>query len=584
MNTRILVIDDNCSIHEDFRKVFGGLYHEGSAEIEAAFFGDKLPEIVPPDFHVDYALQGADGVEVFHAAHASGAPHAVAFLDVRMPPGMDGIETAQRLWEIDPDLQIVICSAYTDYSWEEMAARLGYQDRLLILKKPFAGIEVLQLACALTSKWELRRQANLRLQEVEQQVEIRTAALVATNDRLEAEIEQRKSAEEQLLRSQRLESVGALASGIAHDLNNLLSPIMMSAQLLEDDTLRPEQEALLDMIETATVRAAKIVSQLLTFARGTADERTVLQAGSLLRDMSKIISETFPPGIQVQCHISPEVRLLHGNPTQLHQVLMNLCVNARDAMPDGGTIRLEADNFIADESYASAHPDAHAGRYVLLRVSDTGPGIPMAIRGRIFEPFFTTKEPGRGTGLGLSTVNGIVRNHGGFVEVKSAPDQGTTFLIYLPAALAHDAAPASAPEAAAPAGRGELVLVVDDESVIREATAATLIRHGYRAITAGDGAEAITTYAQYASQIDLVLTDVQMPFVDGLAFTRALKNITPQIRVVLTTGSSDEGRLREFHSLGVYDLLPKPFHAAQLLTTLQRALSRQAGQKATAAT
>lgn len=565
MKHRILVVDDNESVRRDFQKVLGGADGDGFAQVSAAFFGEIPPPALQPSFEVDYLTQGLDAVDLFRQAYENGAPHSVAFVDVRMPPGIDGLETATRLWQIDSTLQVVICSAYADYSWEEMIARLGYRDRLLILKKPFAGIEVLQLACALTEKWELARQAAQYLKQVDQQIAVRTNALIAANER-------RKSAEEQLLRAQRLENIGALASGIAHDLNNLLSPILMSTQLLDDGTLPPEQEVLRETIQTAAERAAKIIMQMLAFARGTANEYAALKPDNILREIVQIARETFPSGISVRFQSSPDLPLLRGNTTQLHQVLMNLCVNARDAMPSGGSLLLSAETFTVDKTYASGHPNAEPGDYVLLRVSDTGSGIPEEIREKIFEPFFTTKGPEKGTGLGLSTTVGIVRNHGGFLDVKSVLGQGTTFSIYLPIDPESETIQEPPKAALPPRGNGELILVVDDEKAIRETTAAMLKRHGYRAMTASDGAEAITVLAQGACKFHAVLTDVHMPVLDGPTFVRVLKNMTPHVPVLLITGSAGDTFTQEFKSLGIYEILPKPYRSEQLLTLLHETL------------
>ncbi len=575
MNHRILVIDDNPAIHDDFRKVLGGATGTAFAATEAAFFGDAPPVKLRPEFSVDFASQGLEAVEFFRAAHASGAPHAVAFVDVRMPPGMDGLETAARLWEIDAELQVVVCTAYTDYSWQETVGKLAHCDRLLILKKPFAGVEVLQLACALTEKWRLARLSARHLDQVEREVTARTTDLLAANTQLGTEINQRKSAEEQLLRSQRLESIGTLASGIAHDLNNLLSPIMMGTQLLQDGTLRPDQESLLETIQTAIGRGARIVAQMMTFAKGSTEDRTSLHAGLLIREIATIAGETFPQNIHVQYHTAADLWMLSGNATQLHQVLMNLCVNARDAMPLGGIIRLEAVNFPVDESYAGGHAKLRPGEYVRLRVTDTGPGIPEEIRDKIFEPFFSTKAPGKGTGLGLSTAAGIASHHDGVLEVKSAPGEGATFSLYLPADPKNESTVDRPQTSRPPRGHGELILVVDDERPFRDLIGETLIRHGYRVLIATDGADAITKYVQSERMIAAVLTDVRMPIVDGQAFSRALKNITPDLPIVLMTGSITNERLREFDALGVRGVLPKPFHSEQLLRMIHVTLLPQ---------
>jgi signal transduction histidine kinase/ActR/RegA family two-component response regulator len=496
----------------------------------------------------------------------------MAFVDVRMPPGMDGIETAEALWQLSPELQVVICTAYSDYSWQEMIHRLGNRDRLLVLKKPFAAVEALQLACALCEKWKLTQQAHDRLASTERIVGERTRELRETNQRLEMEMQQRKEAEAHLLRAQRLESIGTLASGIAHDLNNMLSPILMSVGLLRLD-FPDESHKMISTIEDCALRAAGMVKQVLTFARGIEGERLPLQPKELVREMEKIVAKTFPRQISLESHIPADLSLIEGDSTQLHQVLLNLCVNARDAMPDGGVLRIEGDDFTVDENYASMTPDARIGPYVRLRVSDTGCGIPAHIVDKIFDPFFTTKPLGKGTGLGLSTVIGIVKSHEGFLNVRSELGKGTTFEIFLPAVLF--GAPSSTPqmEEASPEGNGQLILVVDDESSIRDVTRSMLTHHGYRTLGAADGAEALSIYARETDHIDAVLTDVMMPVVDGVALCRALKRMDPGVRIIAATGSQEAGWKKELQAMDIRPILGKPFTAAALLAALDESLS-----------
>jgi len=565
-NHRILVIDDNRAIHDDFRKILCPT-RDGMDLAEAEFFHEPAPIPTQPEFEIDSAFQGEEGVAAVRRALAEGRPYAMAFVDVRMPPGIDGIETVELLWRLCPELQVVICTAHSDYSWEEMISHLEHRDRLLILKKPFASVEALQLACALCEKWKLTQEARDRLAETEHTVEERTRELCEANVRLQAEMEHRKQAEAHLLRAQRLESIGTLASGIAHDLNNMLSPILMSAELLRMQ-LPAEFLDLVSMIESAGTRAAGVVKQVLTFARGIEGERLPLQPKRLIREMEKIIAETFPRLVRLESRVPGDLALIEGDSTQLHQVLLNLCVNARDAMPQGGTLRIEADNFMADEQFASMTPGARIGSYVVLRVSDTGSGIPPHLIEKIFDPFFTTKEVGKGTGLGLSTVVGIVRSHEGFLDVRSEPGKGTTFEIFLPVAL--DGLPfvPKKDEAVSPAGHGELILVVDDESAIRAATQSVLAQNGYRTLCAADGVEALAIFAGQIDQIDAVLTDVMMPLMDGVALCRALKRMKPEVRVIATTGSGDDGRFQELHSLHIARILSKPFTTGSLLGAL----------------
>lgn len=568
-NKRILVIDDNRAIHDDFRKIFcpdGGTIDAAEAE----FFSEAPVSNAHPVFDIDSAYQGEEGIAALKLAVEQGRPYAMAFVDVRMPPGIDGIETIARLWQISSELQVVVCTAHSDYSWQEMVARLGNRDRLLVLKKPFAAIEALQLASALTEKWELTRQAKERLTETERIVAERTAELQDTNGKLRAEIQHRELVEAQLLRAQRLESIGTLASGIAHDLNNMLGPILMGAQLLHDGSLDPKDEPIIATIEENAQRAADVVKQVLTFARGMEGERAPLDVSHLIRDMRKIMGETFPKTITLRVECNKGLAPVNGDATQLHQVLLNLCVNARDAMPDGGALTIEASNFEVDQNYASMTPEAHTGRYVLVRVSDTGCGIPREVLDKIFDPFFTTKPIGKGTGLGLSTVAGIVRGHGGFINVSSHLGKGTVFEIFLPAST--DCAsldPSPAPKSA-PRGHGELVLIVDDESTVREVTATILRENGYQTLLAADGSEALSIYAERTGEINAVLTDLIMPFVDGVALCRALRKMDPVVKLIASTG--EETRRAELNSLHVQGFLSKPFGTETLLVTLREAL------------
>ena len=574
-NNRILLIDDNRGIHNDFRKIFhADVSKRRSDEFEDEFFGKESRASIQPPFDLESAYQGEDGLAQFTVAAENDDPFAIAFVDVRMPPGIDGIETTKRLWEIDPDVQIVICTAYSDYSWQQMTERLGMSDRLLVLRKPFTSIEVLQTACALSTKWALTRQARTHLEETRGAVEERTQELRASNERLEGEILQREQTEKHLLRSQRLESIGTLAGGIAHDLNNLISPILLSAQLLSPTTTEKMHEELVSIVINCAERASGIIKQLLTFARGIDGERIPLQLRFLIQEIEQIASETFPRLITIRTSVAADLRTIEGDATPLQQVLMNLCVNARDAMPDGGSLRISAENVEVDEAYASMVVAARPGTYVRLRVADTGIGIPEEQINKIFDPFFTTKPIGKGSGLGLSSVSGIVKSHGGFLEVDSKPGKGTTFDVFLPAASAdaHCAPPESASEEI-PSGSGQLILVVDDESDIRIVMQATLTRHGYSVITAEGGTEALTIYAERSREIAAVVTDLIMPVVDGVALCRALRRINPACRIIMSTGEGEHHRQAELSSLRLCSMLNKPFTANTLMATVGRVLA-----------
>jgi len=833
-NRRILVIDDNQAIHDDFRKILCESDDSEDAALQAAearIFGTPAAML----FEIDTASQGEEGLKMVEKALAEGRPYAMAFVDVRMPPGWDGIETTQRIWQICPDLQVVICTAFSDCSLSEMQEQLNPQDRLMVLKKPFDTIEILQMANALTQKWLRLQESKVEFGDLHQMVSARTRELeesqaaavsmmadavrhrekaeqayeelkremterrmleekfreqaslldkaqdailahdlehritywnkgaerlygwsaqevaggsvaellykdpeafqraseqviqtgewvgelhqkgkdgrslvivghwtlvrdaagqpksvlaintditgrkktdealkmqgrvlesmaegvtvcdedgiiVFSNDSCNTmygydsgeligqhyavirnlpqaegrqamddlfcvlrekgawmgemnsrkkdgaafitrsrisvleidgvrsfvavveDITEKKNMEAQFLRSQRMESIGRLASGIAHDMNNILTPIFISSFMLRRKMPPEEFEKMLANIESNAQRGADLIKQLLTVNCDISGQRHVVQTNDLASDMMKIMSGTFPKNITLSATMPEDVWPVIGDPTQLHQVLLNLCVNARDAMPAGGILKLTTENTRLDENFAAMNVDAVPGPYVRIRVSDTGEGIPADVIDKIFDPFFTTKETGKGTGLGLSTVLGIVKSHQGFVNLRSRVSEGSTFEVYLPAAPDAVAAAAAAPTMQAPRGQGEMILVVDDEEIIREVVQKTLLAHGYRVLTAGDGTEAIAQFSQHRGEVKAVLTDIMMPFMDGVTLSRTLKKMDPTIQIIATSGmGSAKGRQDKaaaLASLQINTFLNKPYSANEILTAI----------------
>jgi PAS domain S-box-containing protein len=586
-------------------------------------------------------------------------------------------------------LQIVICTAYSDYSWNGMLARLGNNDQLVILKKPFDTMEVLQLANALTEKWRLHQQAALQLDQLEKLVQQRTSDLYATNESLQTEIVVRKDAqarireqarmldlahdaihvrdldghisywnksaerlygwtadevlgaciadlycagpdeaekerkaraqveqgdwsgelthcsktgrpllvhsrwtlvcdpegqaksilvidtditekkklEAQFLHAQRMDSIGTLAIGIAHDLNNILAPVMMIGPLLRAEIKDRGTLALLDSMEAGAQRGADIVKQILTFARGARGAKAPLQTFRLLKEFSGFIRETFPKDIALHFAVPKDLWMVEGNSTELHQVLVNLCLNAREAMPRGGALTLSARNATLDEKAAAAIPNASAGRYVVWTVADTGAGIEPRNLDRIFDPFFTTKAVGKGPGLGLSTVLGIVNGCGGCIQLKSQLGRGTEVKIYLPAAAG--AAPPVELLPEPPRGEGELVLILDGDEALAAVVQKVLAASGYRVLACSDEAEAVELYRRNWRQIGVVLADLMMP--DMEKTIGAMRRINPAINLVASATVSP-GQLPA--SLRVPDglFLRKPYQTSALLDTLRDVL------------
>jgi PAS domain S-box-containing protein len=731
---RILVVDDNPSIHSDFQKILRprpGTNGELD-RWEGILFGEvrQVPERVR--FDLDGAHQGEEALELVKVALAENHPYALAFVDVRMPPGWDGIETISRLWQVHPRLQVVICTAYSDYSWDEMRARLGRPDNLVVLKKPFDNVEVQQLAHVLTRKWELNFQAEMKLEQLEAMVRRRTGELEQAHDSLarseerfakaflispvamgiqslpdqrfvdvnqgmvrltghtraalvgqgaedlhlwvdppqaqswyrglatgqavrerEAEVRdlagnlhqvlvslsavtldgrphallavqditERTRLEQQLRQAQKMEAVGQLAAGIAHDFNNILTVIqahaeLMTARLAPD---RPELKSVRE-IGKASERAADLIRQLLAFGRKQVMQFQELDLNEAVNGGLGMVRRLVGEHIRLVFTPTPRLPVVKADPTMIEQVVMNLAVNARDAMPQGGEVCITTEVITVQRAAVPMDPQERDGAFVLLTFTDTGYGMDNATLQRIFEPFFTTKAVGAGTGLGLSTVFGIVRQHGGWIEVESTLGEGTSLRLYFPvcetpadataggpAALpraetgpvsnlappARSASPRSDPPAPAPVRvtepaltsgapaaakslRGhETILVAEDEDALREMVSMVLTNQGYTVLVATSGMEALEVYDSAGCPIDLLLTDIVMPGgILGGELARRLRAINPRLKVIFTSGyrpgmpgvdrTLDEGR----------DFLPKPYTMAKLTQFVREALDR----------
>ena len=559
-NNRILVIDDNPEIHADFRKVLGPAAPANAAldDVLAEFFGPKATAAAPSDFHLDSAYQGKEGLEMVVRSIAEGRPYAMAFVDVRMPPGWDGVETITRIWEIDASIQIVICTAYSDYSWQEIIAKLGKTDRLVILKKPFDSIEVLQLAHALTEKWLLTHQARHQLEDLNRLVDERTRALQESNARLQREMAERELAQEalkfseerlakafdasplpvailrlddhgcievnraflaatggdsqeilgrslweagvrleaqarletvgllsrgqrvrerachlvsktgeeraallwierfelagglhllavvqdvseklkletQLRQSQKMEAIGHLAAGVAHDLNNIITVVSGHTSLqLAKAQLDSDVAWSLRQVQGAGERAAALTRQLLAFSRKQVMEKKVVSLSAVIQNVASMLRRLIPENLALTFEHQPELPLIHADVCNLEQIIVNLVVNARDAMSADGRITVCTAAVEVTAAQATRSPEARPGHFARLTVTDTGEGMSPETLAHIFEPFFTTKPVGKGTGMGLATVLGIIQQHEGWIEAESQLGQGTTFRIYLP--------------------------------------------------------------------------------------------------------------------------------------------------------
>jgi signal transduction histidine kinase len=575
-NNRLLVIDDKEAIHADFRKILQPP-DERSAGLDAAgaqLFGEGPRPAKAATFEITSAHTGEQGLALVEKALAEGLPYALAFVDVRMAPGWDGIETAARICKFDPDIQIVICTAHSDYSWEAMIGKLGQSDRLLILKKPFDNVEVLQLVHALTKKWELGQTARTRMDQLEMMVAERTQAIEVANGQLKNEIAERARTEEIMRQMQKMEAIGQFAAGVAHDINNILTIIEGHTGLLLR-SLPPKGDAAssLKQISAASERAAGFIRHLLMFSRKQVFQTKVIDLNAVLRNLETMLPRMLGEAITLETRYQSGLPPIAADTTMMEQMVMNLTANARDSMPKGGKVLIETSLMEIGADWIRHNPEASAGDFVCLKVTDNGCGVEPHILPRIFEPFFTTKEMGKGTGIGLATVYGIVKQHDGWVEVDSEVGVGTNFKIFLPA-LKNETLPApnvSTPETVN--GGEETILVVEDEIRLLEIVRKVLESYHYRILTAPSVVEALRVWEEHSERIDLLLTDMIMPGrVTGADLAVMLKKQKPSLQVIITSGYSSDLAGRDMGQCKTH-FLAKPYQPQDAAKMIRDALS-----------
>jgi two-component system cell cycle sensor histidine kinase/response regulator CckA len=667
---RILIIDDNPAIHEDFRKILqGDTTRNASLEaVEAALFDQPIPQVKRSSFRLDFASQGKEALAKVQAALAEDHPYALAFVDIRMPPGWDGIETIQHLWKEDPTLQTVICTAYSDYSWEKMTQRLGVNDNLVILKKPFDNVEVLQLSHALTKKWLMTRRAQLRMEQLDRMVAERTAELRRTEERfatafqsspvgmaiqtqdgnrfvdandaflailgatradvigrsalellflvqqsepeeekgrvwparisvrgrdprdvlvseakisvagephvllLVQDISERLKLEAQLRQAQKMEAIGQLAAGVAHDFNNLLTIIEGHTSLqLAIGQHPPELTQSFKEIEQAAERAADLTRQLLAFSRQQILRPRVLSLNALVDGLLALLKRTLGARVELFCNPDPNLPSIYADQTSIEQIVMNLVINARDAMPEGGRITLETRQVRAEDLAGVMPSRGRKAAYVCLSVNDTGTGMDERTRTHIFEPFFTTKDVNKGTGLGLATVYGIARQHDGWIDVQTAPGAGSTFEVYIPATNRVADSSTRAEHSLSP-GQHQTVFLVEDDAAVRQLIREMLEQFDYEVIEAESGDAALARWPRIREKVELLLTDMVMPGDhNGLQLARKILDDKPGLKVIYSSGYSSELFASDVDLVEGQNYLPKPYPMSKLIAIVRQA-------------
>ncbi|MCA9655772.1 MAG: response regulator [Myxococcales bacterium] len=572
---RVLVADDNLSIHDDFSRIFAAAETQDDRldELAASLFDEERPPApAGPRFTLEHVTQGRDALTRVLEARDAERPYALVFMDVRMPPGWDGVETAAHVLEADPDVRVVLCTAYSERTWRKRVEALRGRDRLLVLKKPFDALEVHQLACALCERWAMVRRDRDRVLDLERSVSEQRGELAAATAHLRSEIENRTQAENLLRKAQRLEGLGRLAAGLCHEINNPLSFIVTSTELIEHELEalqgrmpegpHAELSELIGAISVGASRIAQLVRNIKLFARHSEATAELIAIDEVVDSALGMLRHRLRGRAELLAEI-PAGALVLGRRIELEQVLVNLVENALHAM---GSQQVPAPRI-----WVGARRDE---RRVSVAVVDNGPGIDLAIIDKIFDPFFTTKSVGAGTGLGLSICHTLVTGMGGTIDVRNNEGRGVTFTISLPAA------PRPEPGRAMPVddevtgpladpGRPGRILVVDDEPLVLSMLRRTLQPHQIDTVSCVPDALARCSRERY----DLILCDIMMPGLDGCDFYRLLAQLRPgaESRIVFITGGGSLEGVQRFLDRIPNRHIDKPFDS--------RALRRLVGEE-----
>ncbi|GEM_PF-4014991 len=579
---RVLVVDDMESIHISFESILSSSQNLNSLDLLVESIVEESTRRVTPlslNCNITSAYQGYEAVDMLREDLKQGRRFDLAFVDMRMSPGINGLDTIKLLWQLDPDLEIVLCTAYSDYSIQEIHQKLGSVDNVIFLKKPFDTIEIEHIVLSLSKKRALKLEVQAQLH----QLQTANEQLLKSNKKIKQSQEKAIGLERQLAQSQKMEMVGTLAGGLAHDFNNVLAGITGTVQLIQMKCKKAGVKiaddpylSYLDVIDECTDRARGLVSNLLSFARKYDYDLKIFDLRESIKGVVKIILNSFDKMIDIEMHLPTHPLYVRADSNIMEQVLLNLCVNARDAIGDqGGNIVITAENFEAGLDFIKEHPEATEGYYHKLSVRDSGFGISKEIISRIFDPFFTTKAVGKGTGLGLAMCYQNIKQLGGFMKVYSEIGIGSVFNIYLPAEEAmHE--PATIVKTDIPMGSGT-ILVVDDETVMRTIAKGLLEESGYNVILAHDGFDCLDAYVKHRDEIDLILLDMVMPRLNGRDTYERLQEIGAQEPIVLCSGFAGDRYVELISRPNIRHFIQKPYSAYELITLIFNILAETEG-------
>ncbi|PCJ16828.1 MAG: hypothetical protein COB02_15105 [Candidatus Cloacimonadota bacterium] len=563
---KILIVDDNPSIHEDFRKILSPKNHLQNSfdALSKQLFDDELPRLYKnPEIQLDFAFQGEEAIKLVETAYQQNQPYLLIFMDIRMPPGIDGIETIKKIWDFHPDQEVIICTAFTDYSWTAIQKKLSIKNSYLVLKKPFDAIEVKQLTVCLIAKTRVTLQSKAALNELKLEKE----KVEIAYQKLMTESQRHQFIEQQVVQAQKMDIVATVANGLTQDFNDILNSITKSIQSIQLNTKNNLILQDTSNIKNATNRAQSLINQLSSISK---NQKIILNKIDINKNILRVIKicEDFAlQNIKVKL-LNQDAKFVLADSIQIEQVLLNIALNAKDSMPNGGTLSFDINTVQPSNDFLLKYPNCNGNQFQKIIIRDTGEGIPQKLLTKVFDPFFTTKIQDKKSGLGLSMAFQIIQQHHGFIEVFSEQNLGTMFCIYLP--IAQNLNTEKETVFKEPLENKGTILIVDDEEVLRIITKGILKSYGYKTILAENGLEGVEKFQKYKNDISLVLLDLVMPKMSGNECYQKIMELGCEVPVLLCSGYKKNEELHKLLLNNNCFFIQKPYTLHQLIQSIDR--------------